>query len=87
MKAVRCRFSDPATVLPAALVSAMRWNQPSLTWTPTGTVGTMAVAPSAGVNVNVGLGGGAEESPGLSRTMVRSTDSARSSSRSATAWR
>jgi hypothetical protein len=50
-------LSAPATTLPSGFVSATRWNQPSLTSTPTGAVGTTSPVESAGENFNDGVGG------------------------------
>src|ERR1700744_631743 len=55
---VRSRFRAPATTLPAELVNARCWNQPSRTSTLIAAVGSTLVALSAGRNVKLASGGG-----------------------------
>src|SRR5271157_3336759 len=52
------RLRAPATTLPAELVSATCWNQPSRTSTLIGVVGSTSVVLSAGRNVTLASGGG-----------------------------
>src|SRR5271168_1131658 len=55
---VRSRFRVPATTLPAELVNARCWNQPSRTSTLIAAVGSTLVALSAGRNVKLASAGG-----------------------------
>src|SRR3984885_7173179 len=55
---VRSRFSAPATTLPAELLNATCWNQPSRTSTLIDAVGNTLVALSAGRNVTAASAGG-----------------------------
>ena len=55
---VRSRFRVPATTLPAELVNATCWNQPSRTSTLIAAVGSTSVALSAGRNVKLASAGG-----------------------------
>src|SRR5580692_7615183 len=55
---VRSRLRAPATTLPAELVSATCWNQPSRTSTLIAAVGSTSVALSAGRNVILASAGG-----------------------------
>src|SRR5271157_778174 len=52
------RLRAPATTLPAELVSATCWNQPSRTSTLIGVVGSTSVVLSAGRNVTLASAGG-----------------------------
>src|SRR5246127_5701014 len=52
------RLRTPATTLPAELVSATCWNQPSRTSTLIAAVGTTSVVLSAGRNVTLTSAGG-----------------------------
>src|ERR1700727_1219663 len=55
---VRSRLSAPATTLPAELLNATCWNQPSRTSTLIDAVGNTLVALSAGRNVTAASAGG-----------------------------
>ena len=54
---MRSWLKVPATALPDEFVSATRWNQPSLTSTLTGTIGTTLAVALAGWYLSCGAGG------------------------------